>query len=225
MDENTISKKIAIIGGTGKEGKGLAYRWGKAGFRVIIGSRDPIKGEEIAKELNLMIPASNIQGMENKQAALSGEIVVLAIPYSVHKETIKELKELLIGKLVIDITVPLNPSKKATVQMPPEGSAALEALSILGQESQFATAFHTIPYENLINGTDCDCDVLVSGTSKDSRQMTLDLVKAAGFNGWDAGPIENSVVLEGLPSVLIRINRVYGSTHAGIRITGVDRKE
>jgi NADPH-dependent F420 reductase len=226
MSNEELIKRIAIVGGTGKEGKGLAYRWAKAGYHVIIGSRDPAKAEETSNELNKLLSSKNVTGLDNKQAVKEGQIVVLTIPYSVHKEILNFLKDILVGKLIIDVTVPLNPPKVAKVQMPSAGSAAQEAQLILGSNSQLAAAFHNISYENLITDEqDCDCDVLVTGTSKEARQVTLDLVKAAGFYGWDAGPIENSVVLEGLTSVLIGINRAYGSSHAGIRITGVERKE
>jgi predicted dinucleotide-binding enzyme len=107
---------------------------------------------------------------------------------------------------------------------PAAGSAAQEACQILGESVQVVAAFQNISYENLMNDTQvCDCDVLVTGTSKDARQTVLVLVRAAGFIGWDAGPIENSVVVEGLTSVLIGINQKYRSTHAGIRITGITR--
>lgn len=226
MGDEELMNKITIVGGTGKEGKGLAYRWAKAGYQVIIGSRNPAKAEETSNELNNLLSTKNITGMDNKKAVKEGQIIVLTIPYSVHKETINYLKDDLLGKLTIDVTVPLNPPKVAKVQMPPAGSAAQEAQLILGSDSQLAAAFHNISYENLFKeNQDCDCDVLVTGTSKEARKITLDLVRAAGFNGWDAGPIENSVVLEGLTSVLIGINRAYGSNHAGIRITGVERKE
>jgi len=223
MTETTIWK-IAIIGGTGKEGRGLAYRWGKAGHQIIIGSRELARAEATANELNLMLANKVISGMENKDAAREGHIVVLTIPYSVHKETIDDLKKSLVGKLIIDVTVPLV-TPKTKVQMPPAGSAAQEAVEILGAGVQVTAAFHNISYEKLQNfDKEYECDVLVTGTSKDSRQITLALVKDAGFLGWDAGPIENSVVLEGLTSILKGINRSYGSTTSGIKITGVKRE-
>jgi predicted dinucleotide-binding enzyme len=123
--------------------------------------------------------------------------------------------------MLVDVTVPLVPPKVRTVQMPAAGSAAQEARNILGEASEVAAAFHTIPYEALLGDEAVDCEVLVTGTSKQTRDRALELVTAAGLVGWDAGPIENSVVAEGLASVLININKRYGSTHAGIRITGV----
>jgi predicted dinucleotide-binding enzyme len=121
------------------------------------------------------------------------------------------------------VTVPLVPPKTAKVQMPPAGSAAQEAHQILGEEVQIASAFHTISYGSLLHGQAINSDVLVTGTSKEARAEALKLVEAAGLIGWDAGPIENSVVLEGLTSILIGINKQHGTASAGIRITGVPR--
>jgi predicted dinucleotide-binding enzyme len=105
--------------------------------------------------------------------------------------------------------------------MPPAGSAAQEARDILGGDVEVTSAFQNISYEHLLHDNPVDCDVLVTGSSKEARFETLKLVAAAGLIGWDAGPIENSAVIEGLTSVLIGINKQYGSTSAGIRITGV----
>jgi len=226
MQDNFNPLKIAIVGGTGKEGRGLAYRWAKAGHLVTIGSRDPSKAMESASELNKLLPGKSINGMANIDAIKDCQVVVLTVPYSAHKETLESLNGFLLDKLLIDVTVPLNPQKKTKVQMPSAGSAAQETCLILGSTIQVAAAFHNISYENLITDNHkVDCDVLVTGTSIEVRQATLGLVKDAGFYGWDAGPIENSVVLEGLPSILIWINRSYGSTRAGIRITGVERTD
>ena len=105
--------------------------------------------------------------------------------------------------------------------MPQAGSAAQEARQILGDGVEVCSAFQNISHEHLLGDNTVDCDVLVTGTSKDARAKVLELVQAAGLIGWDAGPIENSVVIEGLTSVLIGINKKYGSTHAGIKITGI----
>jgi len=107
--------------------------------------------------------------------------------------------------------------------MPPAGSAAQEAYAILGENIQVTSAFQNISYDLLMHAEPIECDVLVTGTSKEARMETLILVAAAGLTGWDAGPIENSVVIEGLTSVLIHINRQSGATNAGIKITGVVR--
>jgi predicted dinucleotide-binding enzyme len=116
------------------------------------------------------------------------------------------------------------PPKVSKVQMPPAGSAAQEAKEILGEDVEVVAAFQNVSHEHLLGEAHVDCDVLVTGTSKNARHETLKLVEAAGLIGWDAGPIENSVVVEGLTSVLIYINKQYGSTHSGIRITGAEQK-
>jgi len=108
--------------------------------------------------------------------------------------------------------------------MPPAGSAAQEAKEIVGEGVEVVAAFQNISHELLLTDEEVECDVLVTGTSKDARTEALRLVEAAGLTGWDAGPIENSVVVEGLTSVLININKQYGSTHAGIKITGASQK-
>lgn len=220
MDNSPLT--IGIIGGTGKEGKGLAYRWAKAGYRILIGSRTPEKAQQTATEIRQSLGINaQVEGMENREAAMRADVIVLTVPYAAHRETLQALKEMLRGKLLIDVTVPLVPPKVTQVQMPPAGSAAQEAVEILGPETEVCAAFQNISYEHLLTDKQIECDVLVTGTSKKARQEVLHLVKAAGLIGWDAGPIQNSMVVEGLTSILIYINKQYGSTHAGIRITGV----
>lgn len=219
---NPILLTIAILGGTGKEGKGLAYRWARAGYKVLIGSRTPQKAFDAAEEISMMLGGqSHIEGLGNFEAAHQADIIVLTVPYSAHRATLEGVKEAVQGKLFIDVTVPLVPPKVSKVQMPEAGSAAQEARDILGEGVEVCAAFQNISHEHLLGDNNVECDVLVTGTSKEARAETVKLVKAAGLTGWDAGPIENSVVVEGLTSVLIGINKKYGSTHAGIKITGI----
>jgi len=226
MDNEAVMMAIAVLGGTGKEGKGLAYRWAKAGYQVLIGSRTPAKAITAAAQIiELMDGAGSVVGMSNTEAALQANIVVLTVPYAAHRDTLESIKEEIKGKLFIDVTVPLVPPKVTRVQMPAAGSAAQEAKQILGEEVEVAAAFQNISHEHLLGNGDVACDVLVTGTSKNARQEALKLVEAADLTGWDAGPLENSVVLEGLTSVLININKQYGSTHAGIKITGAINKK
>lgn len=216
---------IAVLGGTGKEGKGLAFRWAKAGYKVIIGSRMPEKAQAAAAEVSEMLDRkASIEGLDNLSAAQKADIAVLTVPYSAHRDTLLGLKNALQGKILVDVTVPLVPPKVTKVQMPPAGSAAQEAVEILGEGVQVVDAFQNISFEHLIHGEEVPCDVLVTGTSKAAREEVLKLVEAAGLTGWDAGPIENSVVVEGLTSILIYINKQYGATHAGIKITGVSNQ-
>jgi 8-hydroxy-5-deazaflavin:NADPH oxidoreductase len=221
MDKETLMLTIAVLGGTGKEGKGLAYRWAKAGYKVLIGSRTSEKAVTTASEILEMLDGQgSVVGTSNAEAAAQANIAVLTVPYAAHRETLESVKDLLGGKLFIDVTVPLVPPKVSKVQMPPAGSAAQEAKEILGENVEVVAAFQNISHEHLLDDGNVECDVLVTGSSKNAREEALKLVEAAGLVGWDAGPIENSVVVEGLTSVLININKQYGSTHSGIRITG-----
>lgn len=215
---------IGIIGGTGREGKGLAYRWAKAGHKVIIGSRSEEKALAAVQELrNLMQGAGDLTGLVNQDAVAQCDIAVLTVPYSAHASTLEELKRYLQGKILIDVVVPLNPPKVTKVSMPLEGSAAQQAQRILGKDSQVVAAFQNISYERLLADEEVECDVLVCGTPKEARKTVLGLVGDAGLTGWDAGVIENSVVVEGLTSVLIGLNIQYKVPSAGIRITGIAR--
>ncbi len=216
---------IAVLGGTGKEGKGLAYRWAKAGYKVLIGSRSSERAVTAASEIIEMLDGSaSAVGASNQEAAQLADIVVLSVPYAAHRDTLESVKDVLAGKILIDVTVPLVPPKVSKVQMPAAGSAAQEAKDIVGEGVEVVAAFQNISHEHLLKDEDVECDVLVAGTSKAARAEVLKLVEAAGLTGWDAGPIENAVVLEGLTSVLININKQYGSTHAGIKITGATIK-
>ena len=224
MTDLPILLTIAVLGGTGKEGKGLVYRWAKAGYHVHIGSRDEVKALTAATEVMALLEGEAfVDGMFNLEAAQNADIIVLTVPYAAHRTTLEMVKDALKGKILVDVTVPLIPPKVTTVQMPAAGSAAQEAREILGMDTHVCAAFHNISHENLIDDEYVECDVLVTGTNKEARAETIKLVEAAGFSGWDAGPLENSVVVEGLTSVLIGINKKYGSTHAGIKITGVEK--
>lgn len=224
MTENFALKyTIGIIGGTGKEGKGLAYRWAKSGHTVRIGSRQLAKAQEAAAFVNnLLTGADLVQGLENEQAASTSEIVVLTVPYSVHIDMCNTIKPYVQGKILVDVTVPIVPPKVTRVQMPPEGSAGQQAQSILGENVQVVTAFQNISYEHLLNDSEVACDVLVCGP-KDARDIVIGLVKDAGLVGLSGGVLENSVVVEGLTSVLIGLNKQFGVQDSGIRITGIPR--
>jgi hypothetical protein len=213
---------IGIIGGTGKEGKGLAYRWAKAGHKVLIGSRSEEKALAAAADLAALLPSeARVQGLGNLAAVQQCDIAVLTVPFAAHAETLLGLKEALQGKLLIDVAVPLNPPKVTRVSMPPEGSAAQQAQSILGEGVQVVAAFQNISYEHLLKDEQVACDVLVCGTGKDARQTVINLARDAGLTAWDAGVIENAVVVEGLTSVLIGLNIQHKVGSAGIKITGI----
>ncbi|NLW72848.1 MAG: NADPH-dependent F420 reductase [Chloroflexi bacterium] len=214
---------IGIIGGTGREGKGLGYRWALAGHKILIGSRTQEKAEAAVAELNEMLAGQgDVTGVVNADAVANCEIAVLTVPFAAHAATLASLKPQLAGKILIDVVVPLVPPKVTKVQMPSEGSALLQAKSILGDETRVVDAFQTISYERLLSGEEIDCDVLVCGDTKEAREIVLGLVKDIGLKGWDAGVAENSVVVEGLTSILIGLNIKYKVPSAGIRLTGIE---
>lgn len=222
-DHNTAKYTIGIIGGTGKEGKGLAYRWAKAGHKIIIGSRQEEKALAAAAEVNQLLGSEGVvAGVQNAEAANKADIIVLTVPFAVHVDMCSFVKPFAQGKIVVDVTVPLVPPKVTRVQLPPEGSAAQQAQLILGEGVQVVSAFQNISYEHLLNDDEVECDVLVCG-SKEAREIVLSLVADAGLTGWSGGPIENSVVAEGLTSVLIGLNKQFGVQDAGIRLTGLPR--
>ena len=229
MKEMKEIKTIAVLGGTGKEGKGLGYSWAKAGYRVIVGSRKAEKAQAAVDDLLSMFNSGetvDIVGMTNDEAAQQCDLAVLTVPYAGHTAILESLKQYLKGKILIDVTVPLVPPKVSRVQMPPAGSATMEAQQLLGDDVQVVAAFQNISYENLLSDDgEADCDVLVCGGDKEDRGVVLGLVKDTGMIGWDAGPAENAVVVEGMTSILIGINKKYGVHSSGIRITGVPRPE
>lgn len=217
---------IAIIGGTGALGTGLARRWSAAGYQVIIGSRTQEKAEEALKDLQAVLAErgqSNlqVQAMENLAAAQAAQIVVLTVPFAHHKSTLESIQPALDGKVLIDVTVPLMPPKVGTVQLPPEGSAGAAAQQLLGESVQVVSAFQNVAAHHLQEGHGLDCDVLVSGNSKQAREKVVELVQAVGMRGFHAGPIANAAAAEALTSVIININRAH-KCHAGIRISGLD---
>jgi len=192
---------------------------------VLIGSRQVEKAQAAAEDLRRLAgETAAVLGVANPDAAAQADVVVLTVPYSAHRLTLEGLKDRLVGKILVDVTVPLVPPKVTRVQMPPAGSAAQEALEIVGEGVQVVSAFQNISYEKLLHDEMIECDVLVCGTSKAARSAVIDLVRDAGMIGFDAGPIENSVVAEGLTSILIGINKQFGVQSSGVKITGIPRE-
>jgi NADPH-dependent F420 reductase len=220
-------KTIAILGGTGDLGTGLARRWVEAGYTVIIGSRTEEKAQTAMADLTAVMSdrgVTNIavQAMENLAAATTADLVVITVPFSHQASTLELVKEALQGKILIDVTVPLVPPKVAKVQMPEEGSAGQIAQAILGKEVSVVSAFQNVAAHHLQEGKGLDCDVLVTGNNIEAREVVIGLVEAAGMRGFHAGPIANAAAAEALTSILIAINRRY-KCHAGIQITGLDQ--
>jgi 8-hydroxy-5-deazaflavin:NADPH oxidoreductase len=209
-------RTIAILGGTGDLGSGLAKLWLATGHTVVVGSRSAEKAQAFAKELG-----GNAQGHDNLNAAKVADIIVLAVPFSSHEATITEIKDAVHGKVVVDAAVPLVPPKVSTVQLPAEGSAAQIAQRLLGDGVKVVSAFHNVGAAKLHAGERADCDVLVFGNDKESREIVIALAGEVATRGVDGGVLANSAAAEALTSVLIGINRRYKVPGAGIRITGL----
>ena len=223
---------IAVIGGTGAEGSGLALRWAAAGYPIVIGSRSAEKAHSAAAELSALLPAdgatanATITGAANGEAAQAGEVVVLSVPYSAQAATIAQIMDGSQDKVLITVGVPLMPPKVATVWTPPGGSAALEAQAQLGERVNVIAAFQNVSAAHLQDLTwQPDSDVLITGDDKAGKALAADLARAAGFDAVDAGPLANASVVEGLTAVLIGINIRHKVKGSGIRITGLPRGE
>lgn len=241
---------VAVLGGTGKEGSGLALRWAVAGYKVIIGSRDAARAAEAAARIDeaartaqsdigdeldraevarrLARAATDrptVRGMTNADAAAACDIAVLAVPFAVQLPTLTEIKGALGGKILIDVTVPLVPPRVSRVQLPEGGSAVVKAQALLGDSVKVVAAFQNVSAAHLGEpGHTVECDVLVCGDDKAAREVAIRLAEAAGLRGWHAGPLANAAAAEALTSVLLFINRTYGIDGAGIRITGTPSK-
>ena len=211
---------IAILGGTGDLGTGLAIRWSKAGHRIIIGSRTLEKARKAVADLHQISPETPADAMVNADAAAAGDIVVLTVPAAHQISTLETVRDGLKGKILIDVTVPLVPPRVGTVQLPDEGSAGKRAQELLGGRVKVVTAFQNVAAHLLKEDVQIECDVLVCGDKRAARQKVIDLAGEAGMTGWHAGPIENSAAAEALTSVLIQINRRHDISHSGIKIVG-----
>jgi NADPH-dependent F420 reductase len=222
-NDSAIIVTIAILGGTGKEGSGLAMRWALNGYRVIIGSRDAERAANRAAELNAQLGGDYITGTGNADAAAEADIVVLSVPYDAHKATLAGVKDALAGKILIDLTVPLAPPTIWTVNVPEGRAAALEAQALVGPDVKVVAAFQNVSAVKLKDpNTVVQCDVLVCGDDASAKQDVIRLVQSAGMRGIDAGPLANAVAVEALTPVLLYINKTYKVKGAGIVITGLE---
>ena len=216
---------IAIIGGTGDLGTGLARRWAQAGYPVIIGSRTADKAQTAVADLRVVLTERGckqiaVEALDNVAAATKADIAVLTVPFAHQAGTLESIKAAVQGKIVVDVTVPLVPPKVARVQMPAQGSAGQIAQAILGEGVRVVSAFQNVAAQHLQGDQAIECDVLVCGNDKEAREQVVKLVVAAGMRGFHAGSIDNSVAAEAMTSLLIFINKQY-QCHSGIRITGV----
>lgn len=211
---------IAILGGTGSLGIGLATRWATAGHRVILGSRSADKAEAGAADLAAATFGA-VSGMSNVEAAGAADIVVIAVPYASHDAILSDIRDAVAGKIVVDAVVPLQSPKVSVVHLPPEGSAAVAAQRIVGAAARVTSAFHNVSAGKLCEPGAIECDVLVFGDDRDAKNAVIALVGAAGLHGIDGGVLANSVAAESMTAVLIGINRRNKVPGAGIRITGL----
>ncbi|MBO6753810.1 MULTISPECIES: NADPH-dependent F420 reductase [Spongiibacter] len=216
-------KTLAVLGGTGNEGKGLALRWANAGYKVILGSRSAEKAAEVAEEMNAILGSSNVSGSGNVQAAEQADIAVLTVPYSAQRAVVEEVQHALSGKILVDVTVPLKPPRVFQVQLPDNGSAVQAVQTFLGDGVKVVSAFQNISAHHLTDlDYQFDCEVLVCGDDAEACETVIQMSEAIGLHAWHAGVLANSVVAEALTSVLIAINKRYKTPSAGIRITGVN---
>ncbi len=217
-------KRLAVLGGTGKEGSGLALRWARAGYQVTIGSRQAEKAAGVAAELNGRLGEELIRGLTNAEAARQADIAVLTVPYQAHQATLAGLREELQGKILVDVTVPLQPPQVTHVHVPEDGPAAVQAQKLLGQGVRVVAAFQNVG-EHFLRDAEraIDCDVLVCGDDLEAKAQVIELAQALDPNvrAFDAGPLSNAVVVESLTPVLIGLGKQFRRLRVGIRVTGI----
>jgi NADPH-dependent F420 reductase len=214
--------KIAILGGTGEQGPGLALRWAMAGEEVIIGSRSQERAEKVAAELNAELGQNRIRGLDNTQAAAAADLIVLTVPYTAHLSTLEGVKAQVQGKIFVDVSVPLDPENPRRMKMPPAGSATEEAQEFLGPAVKVVAAFQNVAAHLLRDPHHAiDCDVLVCGNDTEAKKTVIGLVTKMGMNALDVGTADSARIVEGLTSILIRLNIRHKVKGAGIRITGL----
>lgn len=212
---------IAILGGTGKEGPGLALRWAHAGYPIIIGSRMAEKAENTAAELNNRLGIHTIRGLENSDAAQAADICVLTVVQSAHQAAVSGLKEALQGKILVDATARVDFRAPAPPQPP---AAARLAQEILGAGVRVVAAFQNVPAHTLKKDLDkrIDTDVLVCADDQEAAAEVIELAEAGGMKAYYAGGLDNALIVEGLTALLISVNKYYGVKTASIGLTGVD---
>jgi NADPH-dependent F420 reductase len=195
-----------------------------AGEEIIIGSRNQERAEKVAAELNAELGQARIRGLDNSKAAEAAEIVVLTVPYTAHLATLESVKAQIQGKILIDVSVALDPENPRRMKMPPAGSATEEAQEFLGPSTKVVAAFQNIAAHSLRDPHhDIDSDVLVAGNDTDAKKTVMGLVSKMGLHAYDVGPAESARVVEALTSILIRLNIRYKSKGGGIRLTGLPR--
>ena len=211
---------IAVVGGTGNLGKGIARRLAQAGHTVTIGSRGADKAEAVAGEMNAALGLSIGHGANTDVVALK-DVVIVTVPYENQESTLRQIAPLVGNAIVVDTTVPLMPPKVMRVQLPAAGCAALEAREYLGPDVRFVTAFHNVAAHILDSTHKVECDVLVFGDDIEARKEIVSLVNTMGLRGLAGGALANSAAAEALTSILIYMNKNYAADGAGIRFTNL----
>ena len=211
---------LAILGGTGKEGPGLAMRWAIVGYTVIIGSRQYEKAEAMAAELNQKLGIQTIRGMDNSAAARQSDICVLTVVQSAHQEALQGLKQELQGKILVDATARVD-FRDARPPDPP--AAARLAQNLLGTGVRVVAAFQNVPAHTLKTklGQPLETDVLVCSDDVEAAQAVVQLAQSGGMRAFYAGKLDNAVVVEGLTALLISMNKHYSVKTASIAVTGI----
>ncbi len=213
--------RIGILGGTGKEGAGLALRWAEAGHEIIIGSRDAERARAKAEELGAQVKVK-LSGTSNRDAAARAEVVVLTLPAHGLAATLGDLKDACRGKVVISTVVPLTFGGGRLFTPPPHGSSAEEIQELLGAEARVVAAFHHIAAHELASADQpIDCDLLHCGGDAPAKTLVTELGRAMGLRAVDTGALTNAGPLEGITAVLATINRRYKLKGSGIKITGL----
>ena len=223
MTSNQTLPTLAILGGTGKEGPGLAMRWAKAGYPIIIGSRQTEKAQGVAAELNQKLNINSIRGLENSAAARQAEICVLTVVFTAHQAALEGLKDALKGKILVDATARVD-FRQPDPPSPP--SAARIAQDILGEDVPVVAAFQSVPAAALRRNLDqpLDEDVLICADDLSAAEVVSTLAESIGLTPYYAGDLDNAIVVEGMTSLLISLNKYYKSRTASIRVTGIDRE-
>jgi 8-hydroxy-5-deazaflavin:NADPH oxidoreductase len=213
--------KIAILGGTGKEGAGLAARWVALDHAIVIGSRDAARARAKAAELRAATGREAISGESNHDAAGEGEVVVIALPATGLANTLPEVRDGCHGKVVISTVVPLTFGGGRLFTPPPAGSSAEEAQALL-PAARVVAAFHHIAAHELSDTAHAiECDLLYCGGDADAKQVAASLGASMGLRPLDIGPLTNAGPLEAITAVLATVNRRYKLKNAGIKITGL----
>ena len=220
-----LNPSLAIIGGTGKEGSAIAARFAKAGVRVLIGSRDAMKAQNTANTINAKFGIKNVEGYTNKDAAAKADVVLLAIPYDGMKPILEDIKSSMPGKIAINIASSLDAEKKSRARIiMPAGSITAEIQQFFGEATKVVAAFQNISPEQLEKLDEkIETDVFVVGADREARDLVINLIKKVGIDAFDAGMIQNAVVVETMTAALIAINIRYKVKGAGIRLVGVPR--